>query len=137
MKDKIGVIVGIGVVALVLFSLYLYFIAKTSIELLDIISVPIILIIVLSAIYIIWDRMKNIKAGLPVADERLKNIGYKAGYHGFIAAIWSAVGSNMGNIILFDEELRGGLVVAAVVLVSGLVFIFSYLYLAFKGKAEY
>ena len=93
----------------------------------------VIAIIVVSSTYVIWDRAKNLKAGLPAQDERLKLAGYKAGYYGFIAAIWSAVGSNISSIIFFDQELRGGLVTAAVVLVSGIVFMVSYLYFSRKG----
>jgi len=136
MNKKLEMIVGLGIIALVAFSMYLYLFAKQSVELFDIITIPIVLIIVLSATYIMWDRLKNIKKGLPVADERLKSVGYKAGHYGFIAAIWSAVGSNMLSIILFDEELRGGLVTAAVVLVSGVVFMFSYFYFSKKSLVE-
>ena len=39
----------------------------------------------------------------------------------------------MGWIILFDQELRGGLVVAAVVLISGIVFMGAYFYFSRKG----
>jgi hypothetical protein len=84
----------------------------------------------------IWDRIKNMRAGLPQEDERSKRISYKAGYYGFIAAIWSAVGSNLLTEIIYDEELRGGLVTASVVLVSGLVFVIAYLYLMMKGDVE-
>ena len=136
MKDKMGIIVGIGITILVIFTLLLYLVEKNTLELFDIISIPIILIIILTASYIVMDRLKNIKKGLPVADERLKIVGYKAGYYGFISAIWSAVGSNMLSIILFDAELRGGLVVAAVVLVSGMVFMMSYFYFNMQGRVE-
>ena len=91
------------------------------------------MIIVLTSTYIIYDKWKNIKAGLPTKDERLINAAQKAGYYGFIAAIWSAVGSNMGSIILFDQELRGGLVTAAVVLISGIVLMVAYFYFSRKG----
>ena len=136
MKDKMGIIIGLGVTGLVIFTLYLYLVAKDTIEIFDIITIPIVLILIIAASYIIIDRVKNVQKGLPVADERMKIVGYKAGYYGFIAAIWSAVGSNMASIFLYDEELRGGLVVAAVVLVSGITFMVSYLYLNFKGKVE-
>ena len=96
--------------------------------------IPIVLI--LSASYIIWDRIKNMRAGLPHEDERSKRINYKAGYYGFIAAIWSALGSNTISVIMYDKDLRGGLVVASVVLVSGLVFVIAYLYLMMKGDVE-
>jgi len=134
MKEKMTIMLGIGVTTLVVFTFGFYLLANPSIELFDIISIPIILIIVLTSTYIIYDRYKNIKKGLPAQDERLKLAAYKAGYYGFVAAIWSAVGSNMGSIILFDEELRGGLVTAAVVLISGIVFMLSYFYFSRKGE---
>ncbi len=132
--QKIVIMLGIGITTLVVVTLAYYILADPSIELFDLISIPIILIIVLTSSYIIYDRAKNIKKGLPAQDERLKLAGYKAGYYGFIAAIWSAVGSNMGSIILNDQELRGGLVTAAVVLVSGIVFMASYFYFSRKGE---
>jgi len=132
--QKIVIMLGIGITTLVVVTLAYYILADPSIELFDLISIPIILIIVLTSSYIIYDRVKNIKRGLPAQDERLKLAGYKAGYYGFVAAIWSAVGSNMGSIILIDQELRGGLVTAAVVLVSGIVFMISYFYFSRKGE---
>jgi len=132
--QKLVIVMGVGITTLVVFTFAYYILANPSIELFDIISIPIILIIVLTSTYIIYDRYKNIKKGLPAQDERLKLAAYKAGYYGFVAAIWSAVGSNMGAIILFDRELRGGLVTAAVVLVSGIVFMLSYFYFSRKGE---
>lgn len=134
MKEKMTIIVGIGIAVLVIFTFGFYLTAKETIELIDIVSVLIILIILVTSIYLIWDKLKNIRAGLPAQDERLKLAGYKAGYYGFIAAIWSAVGSNLGYNILFDQELRGGLVTAVVVLVSGIVFMISYIYFSRKGN---
>jgi len=134
MKQKLTIILGLGITALVVFTFAFYIIGDPSIGLFEFISIPIILIIVLSTSYIIYDRVKNMKAGLPVQDERLKNAAYKAGYYGFVSAIWSAVGSNMLSIILFDQELRGGLVVAAVVLISGIVFMSLYFYFSRKGN---
>jgi len=133
MKEKMSVVLGIGITALVIITLGLYLFAKDTIELFDILSIIIIFILVLSSVYIISDRVKNLKIGLPAQDERLKIAGYKASYYGFIAAIWSAVGSNMGHIILYDQELRGGLVTAAVVLISGIVFMISFIYFSWKG----
>ena len=115
--QKLVIVLGIGITTLVIFTLGFYMLKDPAVELFDIITIPIILIIVLTSSYIIYDRYKNIKKGLPAQDERLKQSAYKAGYYGFIAAIWSAVGSNMLSIILFDESLPGNLVVAAVVLI--------------------
>lgn len=134
MKEKMTIVLGIGVTTLVVFTFAYYVLANPGIELFDMITIPILAIIILTTSYIIYDKWKNIKAGLPTQDERLKQAAYKAGYYGFIAAIWSAVGSNMSSIMLFDEELRGGLVVAAVVLISGIVFMMSYFYFSRKGE---
>ena len=133
MKDKLTIILGIGVTTLVVFTFAFYLINDKKIDLFDLISIPLLIIIILFSSYIINDKLKNIKAGLPSQDERLKNAAYKAGYYGFFAAIWTAVGSNLGYNIIFDQELRGGLVTAAVVLTSGTVFAISYLYFSRKG----
>ncbi len=61
-------------------------------------------------------------------------INYKAGFYGFIAAIWSAVFGPLFIEILFDYELEGSRVTAVVVLVSGFVFAASYLYMNRKGN---
>jgi len=136
MKDKIGIVVGIGIAVLVLAALALYVISAENIELSEITSMSIVLILVSSATFILWDRLKNIRKGLPAKDERLVLVNYKAGYYGFIAAIWSAVGSNTIAGIIWDIELEGGHVSAVVVLVSGFVFVASYLYLSRKGDAK-
>jgi hypothetical protein len=134
MKEKMTMLVGLGIAILLIFTFAFYLTAKDTIELFDILTILIIMILVISSIYLIWGRLKNIRTGLPAQDERLKLAGYKAGYYGFIAAIWSAIGSNLRYNILFYQELRGGLVVAAVVLVSGVVFMTSYIYLSRKGN---
>ena len=136
MKDKIGVVVGIGIAVLVLATLSLYVISAGNIELSEITSIGIVLILVASAMYILWDRIKNVKKGLPAKDERLILTNYKAGYYAFIAAMWSAVFGPLFFEILFDYELPGSRVTAVVVLVSGFVFVTSYLYLSRKGDAK-
>jgi len=46
-------------------------------------------------------------------------MNYKAGYYGFIVAIWSAVGAPLAADVLFGHELEGSHVTAVVVIVSG------------------
>jgi hypothetical protein len=133
MKDKHTIILGIGVTTLVVFTFVFYMICDKEIGLFELISIPILIAIILFSVYIIRDKLKNLKAGLPLKDERLENAAYKAGYYGFIAAIWGAIGVNLGYNLLFDKDLRGGLVAAAVVLISGFVFAISYLYFSRKG----
>jgi len=133
MKDKIGIVLGIGIAAAVLVTLSFFVLNAGNLELNEIFPIGIVVILVASAMYILWDRIKNVKKGLPAQDERLKLTNYKACSYGFIAAIWSAVGAPLISGILFDYELQGHHVTAVVVLCGGLAFIVSYLYLARKG----
>ena len=134
MKDKLGIVVGIGIAAAVLVTLYFFVQNAGNLKLNEIFPIGIVIILVVSAMYILWDRIKNVKKGLPAQDERLKLTNYKASSYGFIASIWSAVGAPLISGILFDYELPGNYVTAVVVLCGGLTFIISYLYLAWKGK---
>ena len=133
MKGKKEIIVATIVVAMVLLTLFFYLMGAGEIGLNEILLVGIVVALVALAMYIVWDRIKNIQKGLPAKDERLMIINYKAGFYGFIAAIWGAVFSPVVLDILFGYELKGGDVTAIVVLVSGFVFVLSYLYLYYKG----
>ncbi len=134
MKDKMVIALGFSVVALVLMSVTVYVIFSGTIGYGEIASVAVVGVLVAFATYVLWDRVKSVSRGLPAKDERLKNINYKAGYYGFIAAIWSAVGAPVLADILFGHKLEGHLVTAVVVVFSGFVFAASYLYLARKGN---
>ena len=136
MKDKLGIVVGIGIVFAVLGTLAFFVKSAGNIELSEMASIGIVLILVAVATFVLWDRLKNINKGLPATDERLVQVNYKAGSYGFIAAIWSAVGSNLLAGIVWCIELEGHQVAAVVVLVSGFVFVASYLYLARRGDAK-
>jgi len=134
MKDKMGIVVGIGIAAAVLVTLFFYVANAGNIELTEISLIGVVLIVVVLAVYVLWDRIKNIKKGFPAKDERMILINYKAGFYAFIAAIWSATIVPLFIDILFDYELPGSRVTAVVVLVSGFVFVASYLYMYWKGK---
>jgi divalent metal cation (Fe/Co/Zn/Cd) transporter len=134
MKDKIGIIIGLVVTLLVIVTLAFYFLNAGTVELTEFASFGIAIILVLAAVYILWDKAKNVRKGLPAKDERLILINYKAGYYGFIAAIWAAVGAPVLADILLGHELEGHYITAIVVLVSGFVFIASYLFLVRRGK---
>jgi len=134
MKGKKEIIVATVLVAMVLLTLFFYLMGTGEIEFNQILLVGIVVILVGLAMYIIWDRIKNVQKGLPAKDERLININYKAGYYAFIAAIWSAVFTPLFFDVSSGYELKGGDVTAIVVLVSGFVFVVSYLYLYRKGN---
>ncbi len=133
MNDKKGIVLGALVIVLVLITLAAYLAAPTA-NLFAEATAVIVIVLVTFAAYTIWDRARNASKGLPVKDERLTNVSYRAGYYGFIAAIWSAVFAPMVYDMLTGRELEGHLVTAVVVIVSAFAFVISYLYLDRKGK---
>jgi len=133
MKDKSGIILGIGIAVAVIVTFMFYILNAGNIEFSEIFSIIIVIILVTSSFYFLWDRLKNIRKGFPAQDERLKLTNYKACSYGFIASIWSAVGAPLISGILFDYELPGHYVTAIVVLFGGITFMISYIYLARKG----
>ena len=134
MKGKKEIIVATVVVAGVLLTLFFYLMGTGEIEFNQLVLVGIAIVLVGLAMYIIWDKIRNVQKGLPGKDERTVSMSHKAGYYGFIAAIWSAVFTPLFFDVSSGYELKGGDVTAIVVLVSGFVFIVSYLYLYWKGK---
>jgi hypothetical protein len=134
MKDKLGIILGLGIAVAAFTTFYFYIKSAGNITFDEIILIIIVLILVVSAMYILLDRIKNINKGLPAQDERLKITNYKACYYGFIASIWSAVGAPLISGIFFDYELPGNYVTAVVVLCGGLAFMISFFILSWKGN---
>lgn len=134
MKEKTGLIIGVMIIITVLLAFVLWMINIGTIEVTEIGSFAVIILLVTAAAYVLWDRAKNIRKGLPSKDERLISISHKAGYYGFITAIWSAVFGPLIIDIIFRYELEASRVSALVVITSGIVFMVSYLYLSWKGK---
>ena len=134
MKAKKEIIVTTVLVVMVLLTLFFYLMGSGEIEFNQIVLVGIVIVLVGLAMYIILDKIRNVQKGLPGKDERTVSMSHKAGYYGFIAAIWSAVFGPVIIDIMFGYELDGGDVSAIVVLTSAFVFIISYLYLYWKGK---
>lgn len=134
MKEKYGIVAGILIAALVVVTMYFYLVNVDEMGLREVSVAGIALILVAFASYALWERLKSVKDGMPSKDERVIDISHKAGYYGFIAAIWSAVGVPALSEILFDYELEGSRVGAAVVLISGFVFVISYFYMERNGN---
>ncbi len=135
MKSKLLIALGFLVVALVLITTATYSLFSSTILYGEIASLIVIIILVVFALYILSDMRRNASKGLPIGDERTKNITYQAGYYAFIVAIWSAVFAPLFTAIIFDYEMPTDYVSGAVVLISGLVFALSYIYLSRKRTA--
>ncbi|UCG95663.1 MAG: hypothetical protein JSV92_01275 [archaeon] len=132
-RDRELTAVAVMIMVAVVLTMFFYLAGAGNIGTEEIGMAGIVLIIIVFAIYMILDRVRNLKKGLPVKDEMERKISWKAGYYGFIAAIWGAVFGPLVIDILFGYELEGSRVTALVVLVSGFVFVASYLYLKRKG----
>jgi hypothetical protein len=134
MKEKLEIMVGLILVIAVSISLLIY---ALNIGILNNVKFGLFIIAILlvtTVLYILWDRAKNVQKGLPAKDERLINITYKAGYYGFIAAVLSSVFGPLLSDVILNRELEGYHVTTIIVLVSGFIFIVSYLFLARKGN---
>ncbi|MCK5031347.1 MAG: hypothetical protein KAR64_07770 [Thermoplasmatales archaeon] len=139
MKDKIGVVVGAGIAALVIVGVFFYLLRADSLEFSNILMVIIPIILAIGAIVLLWDKIKSNRAGLPSADERAKKLHWKAGAYTYYATIWIAVGTMWYNIIFADNlgfpELTAGQVVAVIVLLSAVLWFVFQFYFMRKGDA--
>ena len=140
MKEKFSIIVGIGVATLLILVIGFYFIGSSSLDFYDMLLIIVPIILVLGVITILWDRIKNLKAGLPSADERAKKLHWKAGAYTYYTTIWISVGTLWYNIIFADNlgfpELSAGQVVAIIVLLSALCWFIFQFYFIRKGDIE-
>jgi hypothetical protein len=133
MKNKMEVILTIAITFIVIIAIATYLILLGPTGYQEITTAAILIVLIIFAVPILYGKAKNIKNGLPAKDERITGINHKAGYYGFIAAIWTAAFAPTLADILFGIEFEGSHVAASVVIVSGFVFAISYLYLARKG----
>ena len=88
---------------------------------------------------VIWDKIKNLRAGLPSEDERAKKLNWKAGAYSYFATIWIAVGIMWYNIFAENLDLyilNVGQVIAAIILLSALCFFIFNFYFMRKGDVE-
>ena len=139
MKEKISVILGAIIGITVLLGVVFYINAIQKVELYDLILIIIPIILVLGAIFLLRDKIKNIKAGLPSEDERAKKLQWKAGAYTYFATIWIAIGIMWYNIFAENSsltELNAGQVIAAIVLLSAICFFILNFYLMKKGDVQ-
>ena len=139
MKEIKKIIIMTLVGILVLIGVLFYILGSSNIDLgeFPLIMIPIILVIAVTVI--IWDKIKNLRAGLPSEDERAKKLNWKAGAYSYFATIWISVGLLWYNIFAENLDLpilNVGQVIAAIVLLSGLCFFAFSFYFMRKGDVE-
>lgn len=136
MKEIKNVIIMTLVGILVLFGVIFYFLGSANLDLGDIILIIIPIFLVIGVMVIIWDKIKNIRAGLPTEDERAKKLNWKAGAYSYFATIWIVVGIMWYNIFAENTSfpiLNVGQVIAAIILLSAICFFIFNFYFMRKG----
>jgi len=137
-NDKIGIIAGFIVIALVIATLVLYITNMGSINLLELLSTLIILTLVINAIWFLVERVRNMRAGLPTKDEMTVRLAHKSGYYAFLASIYITLALMWYSNSLEESGgagLDAGQVGGGVILLSTIVFMGTYFYLSHKGAA--
>jgi len=139
MNQKIKIVFGLVLAALVLITVFAWLVNSKTIGLAEI-SLPIVLILlVLGAVYLIWNRVKVAKQGLPAEDELSKKAAVKAGYYGFFAAIYGALALMFYNSMAEENlwfVLEADRMAEGIILISAIVFMASALWMTFKGGVE-
>lgn len=132
MKDRMRVILGAAVILLVIAGISLYVTQDEEINLPEFLAIVVIpLILVLGAAKILKEKAKNAKSGLPAEDELSRKINYKAGYYAYISSIGIALSTMWASEFFAGLEARH--VAEIVILLPGMVFIGTYLYMSRKG----
>ncbi len=135
-EDKVKTFLGVIVLTLVISGVFFYKINISSINPVETATIFIVLILASGAGYMLWRKIKAYKKSLPLEDEFIKKVNYKAGYYAFIAAIGTSliVGMMEDSLISMGLSIRhGGYLV---LLVTGFVFSVSYIYLSKWGSAD-
>ena len=136
MKEKLQIIVMTLVGVAVILGVVFFVLGSRNLELSDLALIIIPLILVFATLALIWDKIKNIRVGLPSEDERAKKLHWKAGAYTYYSTIWIAVGIMWYNI--FAENLNLHVltaiqVIAAIILLSALCFFAFNFYFMRKG----
>ncbi len=136
MKEKLQIIVMTLVGVAVILGVIFFVLGSQNLELSDLALIIIPLILVVATLALIWDKIKNLRVGLPSEDERAKKLHWKAGAYTYYSTIWIAVGIMWYNI--FAENLNLHVltaiqVIAAIILLSGICFFAFNFYFMRKG----
>ena len=136
MKEKLQIIVMTLVGVAVILGVIFYALGSQNLELSDLALIIIPIFLVIATLALIWDKIKNLRVGLPSEDERAKKLHWKAGAYTYYSTIWIAVGIMWYNI--FAENLNLHVltaieVIAAVILLSGICFFSFNFYFMRKG----
>jgi len=140
MKEKLSILAGAGVTVLMIVLIGFFLLGSESMDISDWLLIIIPIILIVGVIVVLWDRIKNLKAGLPNADERAKKLHWKAGAYSYYATIWISVGALWYNTVFVDEfgfpALKTSQIIAVIVLLSALCWFALQFYFTRQGDIE-
>ncbi len=140
--EKTSMILGFGITALVVGTIVFYGLGAASggLEFPEVLMILTVIVLVVLATYIVIERFRAYKAGLPLKDEREKRIWHKAGYYTYLVTIYLVLGlSWFSDYLIEDLGMSGfdiGVFAGLIILVTGSVFISLYFYFRQTGKTE-
>lgn len=139
MKEKIRIKAGFLVSALVVITLAMWMLSSSSVDYGMLIIFPILIVIVVMAVWVVNTKAKNVRKGLPSRDELSDKVMHRAGYYTYLATIWIALGTQWYNDFASDLGwfvLDASRTVEVIILLSAVLFFGLYFYFNRKGNIE-
>jgi uncharacterized membrane protein len=101
-------------------------------------SMGILALIILIGVLVLWKRLKDMKSGFPLADERTQKLNGKAAYYAMFMCQYFIIAYLLVNIVGREffgmPEIEAGYPMIAALLVSALSFLVLRWYLGRKGE---
>ena len=141
-NDKLKIVLGLALAVMVIVGVgfYFQFSSSSGHSPGELVSIAAAVVLTLAAVYYIWERKKDVDAGMPFEDELSKKVMHKAAYFAYFASMYTALGVSMfkENIeaIVGIAELTVSDVAGIVVLVPAIVFFIAIFYFKRRGDVE-
>jgi hypothetical protein len=130
-RDKMGIVLGVMITLAVIVTMGLY-VMSAGFDIGSLSTSFIVIIIVGLAAFVIFDRAKSVKRGLPAQDELSKKTMQKAGYYAWMVTIYLALAASY----LSDEYGIIGRHVGFIIIVgSALIFFAFYFWFSWRGDS--
>ena len=140
LNDRMKIILGFAVSAMVLVGIFAYWSFGEFNSFKSLATIPIALVLVIAATYVVFTRFKSYKAGLKPEDEMSKKAMHKAGYYAFLATIYIALGIGFFEDLIAKwfkiPVLEASQATGLVILLGSVVFIALAIYFTRTGVSE-
>ena len=124
-RAKIGI--GFGVSGIAVLGLVLFLLGGAVYDPIEVAFILLTIVLVVGATYIMINKSRAVKKGLPVDDELSKKVSWKAGAYSYFATIWIAIAIMWYNTLGVDKlglpELDTIKIVGIIVLLSGVIYV--------------